>query len=174
MRECTISVACSWYVISTRSNCEKSASQMLVTLGIVHYLPLIEEVKRWSDRTKVISAPLFPGYLFVQIDGSAESQLVVRKVPGVVSFIANREGPVAVEDHEVHRVRTLLDRGVRCSQHTFLENGDRVRVIRGPLSGLEGTFLRSGAQSSLVISVQAIRQAVSVSVAASDIEAVVE
>jgi transcriptional antiterminator NusG len=68
----------------------------LESLGIVHFLPLLDEERKWSDRKKVIAVPLFPGYLFVQIPERSESQLTVRKVPGVVNFVGNHNGPLAI------------------------------------------------------------------------------
>jgi transcription antitermination factor NusG len=47
-----------------------------------------------AERKKVISVPLFPGYLFVQIPRTVESQLAGRKVPGVVNFVGNQNGPL--------------------------------------------------------------------------------
>jgi transcription antitermination factor NusG len=144
----------------------------LGSLGIVHFLPLLDEKRKWSDRKKVISVPLFPGYLFVQIPKTVESRLSVQKVPGVVNFVGNQNGPLAIPESELDGVRTILSRGNRCSPHPFPQSGDRVRVVSGALVGLEGTFIRHGAQSKLVISVEMIRRSVSVNLSASDVEPV--
>lgn len=160
----------SWYAVSTRSRQEKVAAAMLDGLGIRYFLPLIEEVRRWSDRQKVVSVPLFPGYLFVQILRTAELQLSVRKIPGVVGFVSNHRGPLPVPKHEVESIQTLLSRGTRCSPHPFIQAGDRVRVVGGTLAGIEGTFVRRGAQSILVLSVEMIQRSVSVQVTSSEVE----
>jgi transcription antitermination factor NusG len=161
-----------WYAVSTRSRHEKVAAMTLGSLGIVHFLPLLVEERKWSDRKKVISVPLFPGYLFVQIPRTVESRLSVQKVPGVVNFVGNHNGPIAVPERELESVRTVLSRGCGCSPYPFLQGGDRVRVARGALAGIEGTFLRRGAHSKLVISVEMIQRSVSVNVPASDVEPV--
>jgi transcription antitermination factor NusG len=162
----------SWYAVSTRSRQEKTAAAMLDGLGINYFLPLIEEERRWSDRRKMVAVPLFPGYLFVQIVKTAELQLGVRKIPGVVDFVGNNRGPLPVPKHEVESVRALLSRGTRCSPHPFLQAGDRVRVVGGALAGIEGTFVRSGAESVLVLSVELIQRSVSVKVPSSEVEPV--
>ena len=161
-----------WYAVSTRSRHEKVAAMTLGSLGIVHFLPLLDEKRKWSDRKKVISVPLFPGYLFVQIPRTVESRLSVQKVPGVVNFVGNHNGPLAVPESELESVRAMLSHGNGCSPHPFLQAGDRVRVVRGALVGLEGTFIRDGAQSKLVISVEMIQRSVSVNVAPSNVEPV--
>jgi transcription termination/antitermination protein NusG len=161
-----------WYAVSTRSRQEKSAASMLENLEVAHFLPLIEEERRWSDRKQKVTLPLFPGYMFVQIARSSEFQVRVLKVPGIVDFVGNRNGPLAIPESEIRNVRALVSHGVGCSPHPFLKSGDRVRVVRGTLAGVEGTLIRRGEQSRLVISVEMIQRAISVSVSMSDVEPV--
>jgi len=160
----------SWYAVSTRSRREKIAACMLENLEIQHFLPLFNEERRWSDRKQIVALPLFPGYLFVRIARSSDVQLRVLKVPGIVDFVSNRNGPLAIPEGDIENVRAVISHGVGCSPHPFLNVGDRVRVARGPLAGLEGIVTRCGAQSRLVISVEMIQRSISVSVAESDVE----
>jgi transcription termination/antitermination protein NusG len=161
-----------WYAVSTRSRQEKIAASMLENLEVAHFLPLIEEERQWSDRKQKVALPLFPGYLFVQIARSNELQLRVLKVPGVVNFVGNQSGPLAIPESEIESIRTALFHGFGCSPHPFLQAGDRVRVVRGALAGIEGTLIRCGVQSKIVISVEMIQRSVSISVTASDVEPV--
>ena len=161
-----------WYAVSTRSRQEKIAASMLENLEVAHFLPLIEEERQWSDRKQKVSLPLFPGYVFVRIARSNEVQLRVLKVPGVVNFIGNQGGPLAIPENEIENIRTALFHGFGCFPHPFLKTGDRVRVVRGALAGIEGTLIRCGVQSKIVISVEMIQRSVSISVAGSDVEPV--
>jgi transcriptional antiterminator NusG len=163
-------VGSQWFAVWTRSRQEKTAASMLESLGVSHFLPLRSEVRQWSDRKQVIAMPLFPGYLFVHIERTAESQLSVRKVPGIVKFVGNHSGPLAIPENEVENLRAIATRGNGCSPHPFLRVGDLVRVVRGPFSGIEGIFVRCGAQTRVVVSVEIIQRAVSVEVSGSDVE----
>jgi hypothetical protein len=69
-------------------------------------------------------------------------------------------------------VRAILSRGSGCSPHPFLQAGDRVRVVRGVLTGIEGVFIRAAPSLSWSSSVEMIQRSVSVNVAASDVEPV--
>jgi transcription antitermination factor NusG len=162
----------SWYAVSTKSRQEKVVVAMLEYLEVANFLPLIREEHRWSDRKQMIATPLFQGYVFVRIATTSELLLRVLKVPGVVDFVRSRSGPLAIPDGEIEDVRAVLTHGVGCSPYPFLRAGDRVRVVRGALAGIEGTFIRSGSQSKLVISVEMIQRSVAVSVAEADVEAV--
>jgi transcription antitermination factor NusG len=143
---------------------------MLEGLAIGNFLPLIKERRQWSDRMQSIDVPLFPGYLFVEMAKTSETLLRVLKVPGVVDFVRNRNGPVPVPAIEIASVRQALLQGAECSPYPFLKAGDRVRVTRGALLGMEGTFIRSGSGGKLVISIELIQRSVAVSVSDSCIE----
>jgi transcription antitermination factor NusG len=137
----------SWYAVTTKSRQEKVVASMLEYLEVPNFLPLIKEERRWSDRKQMVAVPLFQGYLFVRITTSGEFQLRVLKVPGVVDFVRARGGPLPIPNKEIEDVRV-------------------------PLAGIEGTLIRSGSQSKLVISVEMIQRSVAASVAESDVEPV--
>ena len=160
----------SWYAVSTRSRQEKVAASMLESFGIENFLPLAMERRQWSDRKQAVNVPLFPGYLFVRIPMLRESQLRVLKVPGVVRFIGNHAGPQAIPDAEIEGIQTVLLHRIQCAPCPTPKVGDRVRISRGVLAGIEGTFVRSGSDTRLVISVEMIQQSISVQVDASDVE----
>jgi transcription antitermination factor NusG len=162
----------SWYAVSTKSRQEKTAASVLEYMAIASFLPLLHQERRWSDRKQMVNMPLFPGYVFVRIEGSSELQLRVLKVPGIVDFVRNRTGPLSIPEKEIEDVQAVLSHGVGCSPHPFLKAGDRMRVVRGALAGVEGTLIRCGSQSKLVISVEMIQRSVSISVAESDVDVV--
>jgi transcription termination/antitermination protein NusG len=160
----------SWYAVSTRSRQEKVAASMLGQIAITNFLPLLNQERQWSDRKQMVALPLFPGYVFVRINRSSELQVRVLKVPGVVDFVRNRTGALPIPEQEIEAVRALLAHGVGCAPYPFLKAGDRVRVVRGALAGIEGTLIRCGSQSKLVISIEMIQRSVAAIVFESDIE----
>lgn len=161
-----------WYAAFTRSRHEKVAASMLSSLGICHFLPLITEVRRWSDRRRKLSVPLFPGYVFVKLANSSNELLRVLKVPGVISFVGNTRGPMVIPEEEIEYIRTILANGLGLSPHPFLATGDRVRIIHGPLAGVEGVYVRSGPDSRFVITIEMIQRSVAIKVDSCDIETV--
>jgi transcription antitermination factor NusG len=161
-----------WYAVWTRSRQEKVAASMLETLGFTQYLPLKSEVHQWSDRRQRVSVPLFPGYLFVRIDMLGDDRTRVLRVNGVAGIVGNQKGPLAVPDRQIDDIRLILEKRVECTVLPLLDEGDRVRVMRGLLAGVEGRLLRSNAGSSLVISVEMIHKSIAVRVAREDVELV--
>jgi transcription antitermination factor NusG len=163
-----------WYAVSTKSRQEKIAASMLEGLAVSNFLPLIRERRQWSDRIQSVDVPLFPGYLFVQMAKTGETQLRVLKVPGIVDFVRNRNGPMPVPAGEIASVRRALLHGAECSPFPFLKAGDCVRVTRGALSGMEGKFIRSGSEGKLVISIELIQRSIAVILSVSCVELISE
>lgn len=159
-----------WYAVLTRSRQEKVAASMLDALDIPNFLPLINERRQWSDRKQVVSVPLFPGYLFVRIPKLCENQLHVLKIPGIVSIIGNHNGPQAIPDAEIDSVRTALSHRAQRTPYRSPNVGDRIRIVRGVLAGVEGTLVRSGSGTNLIISVEAIQQSIAIHIDSSDAE----
>ena len=159
-----------WYAVRTRSRQEKAAATMLEALGVSHFLPLISQERQWSDRKKIVTVPIFPGYLFVRIMARSGLELCVRKVPGVVNFVGNQNGPSAIPEDEIQNVRALLSPAAKCFPCPFLKAGDRVRIVSGALAGVEGSYIRCGARSRVVVSVEIIQRSIAVDVSEYDVE----
>jgi transcription termination/antitermination protein NusG len=159
-----------WYAAFTRSRHEKVAAATLNLLDICHFLPLITEVHRWSDRKQRLSVPLFPGYVFVKIVRSSDVQLRVLKAPGVISFVGNCRGPAVIPEEEIESIRTIVTHGIGLSPYPFLLAGDHVRIVHGPLAGVEGIYLRAGRDSKLIISIEMIQRSVAINIDGCDVE----
>ena len=53
-----------WHALYVRSRMEKKVLSQLEESGYKAYLPLITQVKQWSDRKKKVEEPLFKSYVF--------------------------------------------------------------------------------------------------------------
>lgn len=167
-------VSAQWFAVWTRSRQEKVAASMLEALDVPTFLPLKAEVHQWSDRKRNVSIPLFSGYLFVQINIAQDSRLRILKVPGVVGFVGNHTGPLPIPDQQIENIRMLLDAGVDYTVGSLLKEGDRVRVIRGSLCGLEGSIVRTNSETRLILSVDLIKRSLSIGVSRNDVELIDE
>lgn len=161
-----------WFAVWTRSRQEKSAATMLATLGVPHYLPLKSEVHQWSDREKTVTVPLFSGYLFVRINLAKDSRLRVLSTSGIAGFVGNHAGPFPIPNHQIEDIRTVLETRIEYTVIPVLNEGDRVRVVRGPLAGIQGRLVRNNSSSRLSISIETIRQSLLINVPRHDVELV--
>jgi len=160
-----------WYAVHTRSRHEDAVRHRLESRAIETFLPKMEAWSRRIDRRQRIQLPLFRGYLFVNVALDHPTWSDIVRTSGVVQVLGNSEGGIPVPESQIESVRTLLAGEILLTPHPYLQVGRRVRVINGPLSGCEGILLKKSHQGTrLVISVDIIRQAVSVEIDAADIE----
>jgi len=162
----------SWYAVYTKPRHERKVNAHLAREGIMTFLP---EIVRWSrrrDRKKRIYYPIFPGYLFINTDLNGGSRLKVIKTRGVVRILGNKGIPTAMPDNQIEAIQKIVDNREAVSPHPYLETGQIVRVIDGPLKGVEGIFVAEKNRVKLIISVDILYRSVSVSIEATDVEPV--
>lgn len=161
-----------WYALQTRLQREKVVEQRLMERGVQTFLPMVTEVRRWSDRRKKIQIPLFSSYLFVKLAPSKVERVRVLSVDGVFSFVGPRREGTPIPDSQIEAVRALVDGQLPWSSHPFLNIGQRVRIRSGALQGVEGILVSRSGENSLVISVETIQRSMAVRIEGYDVEAV--
>lgn len=163
-----------WYAVYTRSNFENRVATQFEARDIAYYLPLQTSIRRWNDRRKTIHMPLFSGYVFARFADSGPNRLRVLQTPGVATIIGHRPGGgiEAVPDLEISAIQKLLTSPIKWQSHPALKQGDRVRVIAGPLVGSEGIFLRHKSQTRILLSLSLLSQAVAAEIDELDVQAI--
>jgi len=156
-----------WWALYTRHQHEKTVADMLAAKGFEVFLPLYESMRRWKDRQKMLSLPLFPCYVFVR--GGLNRRLQVVTTPGVHMVLSHGEHVALIPEIEIEAIRKTLEGPFRVEPHPFLKCGERVRVIRGTLDGVEGILVRKKNQTRLVLSVAMVAQSVAVEIDAADV-----
>jgi transcription antitermination factor NusG len=156
-----------WWAIYTRHQHEKTVEDLLRAKGFEVFLPLYESVRKWKDRRKLLSLPLFPCYVFVR--GGLDRRLQVVTTPGVHMVLTRGEKVAMIPGGEIDAIRRTVEGPFRVEPHPFLRCGERVRVIRGSLEGVEGVLVRKKNLFRLVLSVEMLAQSVGVEIDASDV-----
>jgi len=157
-----------WWALYTRHQHEKVIADMLSAKGFEVFLPLYESKRQWKDRTKTLSMPLFPCYVFVR--GGLHRRLEVMTTPGVHTILHHGESVAIIPEAEIHALRTTVEGSFQVEPYPFLKCGERVRVKWGPLVGVEGVLVRKKNQYRLVLSVDMLAQSVAVEIDAADVE----
>ena len=161
-----------WYAVWLRSNYEHAVNRQLSAKGFQPFLP---EVQKWSRRggaSHAIPTPMFPGYLFVREALDKYRYLDLLKVQGVVRVLEDgwtRLTPVP--DAEIDAIQQIAASGVVVFPCAHLHGGERVRVLAGPLTGVEGMFVRDEpSKGRLVVSVEMLGRSIAVEMNAADVE----
>jgi transcription antitermination factor NusG len=160
-----------WYAVHTRSRHEFQVFERLTMKGIEAFLPTVERLRKWKDRKKLVTFPLFPGYLFVHIPKRAHDILSVLKIKGVVRLLCSVPGePEPIPDQQIISLKKLIENKENLDPYPYLKEGNRVRIKRGPLMGVEGILVEKLGKHMLVLSVDVLRQGVALKINASDVE----
>jgi transcriptional antiterminator NusG len=161
-----------WYPVQTRYQCEKRVGAALREQGFETFTPMQRELRRWSDRTKMVESPLFPGYGFVRMEAEPRSLTRVLRVPGFVRFVTYGSELAAVPDEEIESIRTLVESDTEYQPGPFPAMGERVRIRGGCLEGVEGILTAQTGRGEIVISVGAIQRSLKISLAGYQVERV--
>ena len=162
--------AMNWYAVRTRSRHEKSVARQLEERGITAFLPLVTQLRRWSDRRKLVQFPMFPGYAFVRLAYEPPVRLAVLQTEGVVHFVGTHGQGSPIPDEQIESIQTLLKNDVAIESHPYLKIGQRVRLRGGSLEGMEGILVARKGHRMLVISVELIQRSLAIQVDGYDVE----
>jgi transcription antitermination factor NusG len=159
-----------WYAVYTCAQHEKSVAKQLAVRSVECFLPLYEKVSRWKDRRVKIEFPLFAGYVFARL--SLKDRLRAVQAPGIVRLVGFNGHPTPLPDDEIHALRNGLSTALGAEPCPYVQVGRRVRILSGPLKGLEGILQRKKSGTRFVISLHLIQRSVTVEVQAADLESV--
>jgi transcription antitermination factor NusG len=154
-----------WFALRIKSNFEKVTNQILEQKGYEAFLPTYRTRNRWSDRTKVIDRPLFPGYLFCRFDQNDRLPILV--TPGVVGVVGVGKTPMAVAEREIEAIQAVLRSGLPATPWPYVTVGQRLLIERGPLSGIEGILQEIKNSFRFIVSVNLLQRSVAAEVDAS-------
>jgi transcription antitermination factor NusG len=148
-----------WYVLYVRSCQEKRANSALSYSGIESYLPLVEEIRQWSDRKKKVIKPLLPSYLFVKINSKRDIHFS-KSADGVVDFVKFGSEYAKINVNEIDKIKSFLscsDIEKKDSTYEMPVKGQKMRIVLGPLKGLECQVDKSNSHTKVFVTINALR-----------------
>jgi transcriptional antiterminator RfaH len=152
-----------WYLVHTRPNCERKAELNLRAQGFEAFLPQVNKTIRHARRFASVRRPLFQSYLFIRLDIDRDRWLSVNGTFGVSRLFTQEGRPVAVPSGIVETLLAHSEAGLTRLDRSLVE-GQRVRVLSGPLTDFTATVLRLDARRRVDVLLEIMGAAVSVSV----------
>ena len=142
-----------WYLVHTKPRKEACALENLERQGFSCYLPLLRTEKLRRAKLDTCDEPLFPRYLFIELDTDLQSRSwgPIRSTVGVSRLVTFGAEPAKVPGALVEQLR-LHESQLRGQVVPLFQTGERVRVTQGPFAGLEGVFqIAEGERRVLVL-----------------------
>ncbi len=162
-----------WYAIYTRSRAEKKVNTELSLTGIESYLPLRKTIRQWSDRKKMVEAPLFNSYVFVKV--SEKEYLNVLNTDGVTRFITFEGLAVAIPEVQINAIKAYLEEPEPIETNDDplkMEPGQNIIVTRGPMKGLMGVLITIQGKNKVKVEIEAIGHSLIITIPPKNIEIV--
>lgn len=161
-----------WYIALTEPSRETTAAAGLVGRRFTCYLPtFIKSV--WASRNKrrKVTRPLFPGYLFVELQLGNEPWDYVRSVPGIREFLKTAGRPVTVPVMALDRIKLkeeelLLPPKDRAAYW----KGKEIEVMKGPFAGFLGPIERMNGRDRVQVMLSVFGRGVPVDLHESEIK----
>ena len=159
-----------WYALHTRRHHENIVVNILKAKKIETYLPVLEERRRWTYRTKVLRVPLFSNYVFARFDEDRKLDAVSAK--GVIQIVGTPYGPSPIPNAQIEAVQIMVESKLKKDRYPFLVKGMSVRVKRGPFKGQEGVLLQKGNVYRFVVCLPVLGQSIGVEINAFALEVI--
>ena len=125
-----------WYVALVRMHHEKKVAERLDKIGIENFVPVQQEIHQWSDRRKMVESVLLPMMVFVHVNPKERKE--------VLSFST-------VSRYMVMRGESSPAEEAICMNSSPLARGEKVRVVKGPLTGLVGELVNVDGKSKIAV-----------------------
>jgi transcription antitermination factor NusG len=151
-----------WIAVYTKSRHEQIVVNELNKKNIESYCPMFKERRQWSDRKKWVHFPLFRSYVFANIE--INENIYVLQTIGVNKIVKFQEKISIIPDQVIDNIKNIIEGGYNVEQADYFIKGDEVRIVSGPLKGLDGVVLDLRGANKIIIKIEAIQQAFSVEI----------
>ena len=132
---------------------EKKTAQRLAAMGIECYLPVQSEIRQWSDRRKRVERLVIPMMIFVHVTPQERPLPLSLQAVSRYMVLRGESTPAVIPDEQMDRFRFMLDYSPEAVEMCSapLAPGDAVKVIKGPLAGLEGELITVNGKSKVAV-----------------------
>lgn len=149
-----------WWVTQTKPRQEKSLARDLMALDVSFYLPQVAQTTLSRGRRRTSYIPLFTGYMFMFGDEHDRyTSLTTNRVCNVLPVADNVQ-----LTNDLLQIWRLVESDAPLTVESRLKAGDRVRVKKGTLAGVEGTVLDRRGRCRILVAVHLLQQGVSMEI----------
>ncbi len=146
-----------WFAVYTKHKCEKLATELLKRKNIDVYLPLRTVIRVYGRQKRKRFLPLIPAYIFVKIKKAEYVRVLeTEKIMGIIKFCGE---PMAIPEQEINILKRVvgdISLDVELTPNAVLTPGDRVEVIGGSLTGLNGVLKEMRGNHKVVVELETL------------------
>lgn len=170
MNSSSLSSRLCWYAVQVPKSSEEKVEQKLSQRQFRTYLPAQVVRRRYSDRTKLVRIPYYPGYLFCESD--LETMLPIKTTPGVIGIVSCAGKPCSIPRQELESIQLLAASGMTLGTVEQAVAGQNVEIIAGPLKGMTGVIASVEGEYVLAVAISLLNRSLTVRLDALDVEVI--
>lgn len=155
-----------WFVAHTKPRREKKLAEYSLKNSINYYLPLRDSVRVYKYRKIKFTKPMFPGYVFIKCTSEEKRTLII--TGHIANFLQVPDDNELME--ELKPIYSGRQKGAIFKRAKFLEKGIEVIITGGPFAGLTGIVENQNDVTEVILQINLLRQAVSVSAKTDQVE----
>ena len=153
-----------WYAVHCLSHRESGAAAQLCNQNFKVFLPRRRKTRRHARKLDTVLAPLFPGYLFVQLDLTREPWRAVNGTFGVAGLVMQGKFPAPLpSDVIASLLQNCSDDGIFTLKQNLIP-GQPIRVLGGPFADFLGEMERLDGPSRVRVLLNILGRSTSVTV----------
>lgn len=149
-----------WYVVYTKPRHEKKVHTRLTEKNIASILPTKKVLRSWHDRKKYVEEPLFPSYIFIQLNSMHDYYGGIEE-DSVLYYVKTGKEIARVSETIVDNIRLASSHGseIEVSDQHF-QPSRRLVIQHGVLTGLTGEFVKYENKKKLLIRVSLLQRSI--------------
>ncbi|KFZ31351.1 hypothetical protein IDSA_01075 [Pseudidiomarina salinarum] len=143
-----------WYLVRSKPRQERRALANLKNQDITTFFPEITLTKLRRGKRTPVTEPLFPGYLFVQLDDYEGKFHKIRSTYGVTKMILFGGQPATVPDAMVDELKQISKTNELLKQplsEGAVQPGDQVEISDGPFAGFIAKVVQLDGDSRCIV-----------------------
>jgi transcription antitermination factor NusG len=149
-----------WYLLYTRPRHEKKVAAALTEAAVTVYLPTAKKLRTWCDRKKYIDEPLFPSYVFAQLN-SPHDYFNSLNADGSMYFVKFGKEIARVSQSVIDDIKLVVDKGTDIEVTAqYFSPGQHLVISQGPLTGLSCEVVQYNGKEKLLVRVHLLQRSI--------------
>ena len=142
-----------WYVAYVRLFHERKTAEKLAAMGIESFVPVREEIPQWSQRKKKVMRVLIPQMIFIHATPKERLEALTLASISHYMVLRGEHTPAVIPDRQMQQFMFMVDYSEESIEmyNSPLQPGQSIKVIKGPLAGMEGELMEIEGKSKVIV-----------------------
>ncbi len=142
-----------WYVAYVRLFHERKTAEKLAAMGIESFVPVREEIHQWSQRKKKVMRVLIPQMIFIHATPKERLEALTLASISHYMVLRGEHTPAVIPDRQMQQFMFMVDYSEETIEmyNSPLQPGQSIKVIKGPLAGMEGELMEIEGKSKVIV-----------------------